>query len=291
MRWDSVRKPRVLCVDDEPEVLRALQWLLGASFEVSCTTDAREGRARLRCDDFEVVISDLRMPQMLGTEMLQWARIESPNTMRLMLAEPPDFAEVVDAVNASEVFRLLPKPWDAPQLLDTVDYAAAVARSVPLIEPEGAGGGSIREEEAVVLLDPDPAIESQVRACLDAQTRLYWARSPGEADALLARHAVAVLVVEPQIGSASTLELIHALNSRQPHAVPVALSAERDPTLLIRLINEAQIFRFLSKPVVHPYARRTVQAALAQHRALLAQPLRTARHAVQRPANGGQAFV
>ncbi|WP_137921053.1 response regulator [Hydrogenophaga sp. 2FB] len=297
MKTNSTRKPRVLCVDDEPVVLRMLQWLLEGQFDVSCTTDAREGRVRLRSDDFEVVISDQRMPGMLGTEFLQWARIESPNTMRLMLCGPPDFQAVLDAVNASEVFRFMSKPWDDQPLLHTVEYAAAVARSVPLrgaepsVEQDDDSPFQQRRDEVVLLLDPDPAIEQQIRESLGTQAPMHWARNIDEANALIARHAVTVLLVETQVGEISTLDLIRRAKRSQPHAVSIAMSAERDCATVIRLINEAQIFRFLSKPLVHDQAHRMIQAALARHRELLAHPLRTARHAVQRSADGDLEFV
>lgn len=297
MKVSSMRKPRVLCVDDEPGVLRMLQWLLESQFDVTCTTDTREARARLRSDDFEVVISDQRMPGMLGTEFLRLARIESPNTMRLMLSSHSDFTEMLDAVNASEVFRLMPKPWDDELLLDTVEYAAAVARSVPLPasaptgEPDEDGALEVRDGEAVLLLDPDPATEQQIRGLLGTQVPMVWARNIDEANALVARHAVAVLLVETQVGATSTVDWIRAVKRSQPHAVSIAMGAERDWAMVVRLINEAQIFRFLRKPLDLVQAHGMLHAALSQHRMLMAHPLRTARYAVQRSLDDDLEFV
>lgn len=297
MKVSSMRKPRVLCVDDEPGVLRMLQWLLESQFDVTCTTDTREARARLRSDDFEVVISDQRMPGMLGTEFLRWARIESPNTMRLMLSSHSDFTEMLDAVNASEVFRLMPKPWDDELLLDTVEYAAAVARSVPLPasaptdEPDGERALEVRDGEAVLLLDPEPATEQQIRGLLGTQVPMVWARNIDEANALVARHAVAVLLVETQVGATSTVDWIRAVKRSQPHAVSIAMGAERDWAMVVRLINEAQIFRFLRKPLDRGQAHGMLHAALSQHRMLMAHPLRTARYAVQRSLDDDLEFV
>jgi len=297
MKVSSMKKPRVLCVDDEPGVLRMLQWLLESQFDVTCTTDTREARARLRSDDFEVVISDQRMPGMLGTEFLRLARIESPNTMRLMLSSHSDFTEMLDAVNACEVFRFMAKPWDDQQLLDTVEYAAGVARSVPLPATapvdatDGDGALLARDGESVLLLDPDPAVAQQVRALLGDAMPMHWARSLDEANTLIARHAVAVLLVETQVGAASTLNWIRAVKRSQPHAVSIAMSVERDWASVVHLINEAQIFRFLSKPWTQGHAHRLLHAALAQHRMLLAHPLRTARYAVQRSLDDDLEFV
>lgn len=297
MKMRPMRKPRVLCVDDEPGVLRMLEWLLESQFDVTCTTDTREARAHLRSDDFEVVISDHRMPGMLGTEFLRLARTESPNTLRLMLSSHSNFTEMLDAVNASEVFRFIPKPWDDQQLLATVEYAAAVARSVPLpdlepiVETDDDSAWAARDDEALLLLDPDPATAEQIRELLGAHAPMYWARSIDEANALIARHAMAVLLVETQIGGTSTLNWIRAVKRSQPHAVSIAMSADRDWAIVVRLINEAQIFRFLSKPWDGALVRRMLHAGLMRHRLLLAHPLLTARHAVQRSADGDLEFV
>lgn len=282
-------KPRVLCVDDDPHVLRALQWLLRRQFEVSTTTDPQEALARLRGSAYDVVISDQRMPDMPGTEFLQHARIESPNTMRLLLTGFPGFTDLMDSVNASEVFRFIQKPWDNQQLLDIVAHAALVARHLPLDEPVSGvlnGGGSHLEVtggDAVLLLDPDPATEQQLRTALGFEVPLLWARDQVEAAEMLSHAPVAVLLLETHVGSTPTLDLIRAVRRSQPEVVTMVLSSERDSTAIRNLINEGQIFRFLGKPVGPRYARRMVRSALARHRNLREHPMLIARHAVQTP--------
>lgn len=287
MRLHPIQKPRVLCVDDDPHALRELHWLLASAFEVVCTADPREGVARLRCDDFDVVISAQHMPDMPGTELLHLARMASPHTMRLLLTGPPEFTDTLDAINASEVFRIIEKPWDTQRLLQTVAYAASVARIVPLrgLEQAADSGLSGPGEHTVMLLDPDPATEQQLRAAIGGEHPILWAQGIDEASAMLLRHGPAVLVLEPQMGTASALDLIRSAKGMQPHLVAVALSAERDAAVLGRLINDAQIHRFISKPVGRSYLRRMLLSALARHRELQAHPLRTARHAGQHLQN------
>ena len=97
MNMGHTKKPRVLCVDDEPSVLRALGWLLRSRFEVSSTTDTQEALSLLRQNAFEVVISDQRMPGMTGTEFLERAREVSPRSIRLLLTGYSDFNAVLKA--------------------------------------------------------------------------------------------------------------------------------------------------------------------------------------------------
>lgn len=286
-------KPRVLCVDDEPSVLRSLNWLLRSRFDVSAVTDADEGLELIRNSDFDVVISDQRMPGMVGTEFLERVKEVSPHTMRLLLTGYADYTDVLRSVNDGEVFRFIHKPWNNEHLVETVTYAAAVAREVPLRRPlPGAGGGSVAEvdeldhlhgrgTEAVLLMDPDPAMEHQLRAVLGDDTLLLWARSPGEAVSLLHRHKVAVLVADIGSGSGATLDLIRAVKRGSPNIVAVIYTAERDSTTISRLINEGQIFRFIAKPAGPAYVKRTLRASLKKHRELMAQPACIARHAVE----------
>ncbi len=102
---------------------------------------------------------------------------------------------------------------------------------------------------------------------------------------------MAVLLVETQVGASSTVDWIRAVKRSQPHAVSIAMGVERDWAMVVRLINEAQIFRFLRKPLDRVQAHRMLHAALSQHRMLMAHPLRTARYAVQRSLDDDLEFV
>lgn len=285
---NALRKPRVLCVDDEPSVLRSLSWLLQNRFDVSSATDAGEALELVCNSDFDVVISDQRMPGMTGTEFLKRVKETSPNTMRLLLTGHSEYTDVLRSVNDSEVFRFINKPWDNQHLIDTVTYAAKVAREVPLPRPSNPKTAGIpmgdlhgRRTEAVLLMDEDPAIEHQIRAILGADMLLLWARNPSETVSLLHRHKVAVIVADTRAGNSSTLDLIRAVKRSSPNIVAMIYTKERDGNTIGRMINEGQIFRFISKPAGPSYVNRMIRSALKKHRDLMAQPARIARHAVE----------
>lgn len=283
------RKPRVLCVDDEPGVLRSLGWLLCSRFDVSSASDAIEGLELVRRGAFDVVICDQRMPGMTGTEFLRRVKETSPNTMRLLLTGHQEYTDVLHSVNDSEVFRFIQKPWDNQLLVDTVSYAAKVAREVPLqprADPPLDRDPALDQRrsgrtEAVLLMDEDPAIERQLRSIVGDTRLLLWARNPGEAVTLLHRHKVAVIVADTHSGGGSTLDLIRVVKRGSPNIVAVVYTTERDSSTISRLINEGQIFRFIAKPAGPGCVARMIGAALKKHRALMAQPARVARHAVE----------
>ncbi len=115
---------RILCVDDEPNVLEALERTLGATFEVSL---ANGGRAALEAiekrGDFAVIVSDMRMPEMDGATLLAAVAARSPYTVRVLLTGQTDVQAAVAAVNKGRIFQFLQKPCHPDVLLEVLETA------------------------------------------------------------------------------------------------------------------------------------------------------------------------
>ncbi|MEM7233368.1 MAG: response regulator, partial [Planctomycetota bacterium] len=110
-------KPRVLLVDDEAPVLRGLERQLFRSFELEKATSAATGLERLlRSKPFDVVVSDMRMPEVNGAEFLSIVRQKWPDTMRIVLTGHADLEAAAMAINEGDIFRFLLKPC-VPQAL------------------------------------------------------------------------------------------------------------------------------------------------------------------------------
>ncbi|HEV7815827.1 MAG TPA: response regulator [Janthinobacterium sp.] len=111
----------ILLVDDELNVLKSLKRALrqhGVSesghpddLNLELFTDPFEALTRCCSFDFDLVISDQRMPQMMGVDFLRALKDIAPNTVRLMLSAATEFETAVSAINEAQVFRFLPKPW------------------------------------------------------------------------------------------------------------------------------------------------------------------------------------
>ena len=118
-------KPRVLCVDDEPNILHGLRRHLRREYDVVTAVGGEEGLRLLREEGpFVVVISDQRMPGIDGVTFLHRVREISPETIRIMLTGQADLREAAAAVNEGSVFRFLTKPVLPDVLRDAL--AAAV---------------------------------------------------------------------------------------------------------------------------------------------------------------------
>lgn len=115
-------RPRVLCVDDEEKLLKAIYRTLHRRCEIHMATSGAEGLEILAAEGpFEVVVSDMKMPGMNGAEFLREVRKAAPDTVRLLLTGFADLDTVVTAVNEGYIYRFLGKPctgqvlWDAIQ--------------------------------------------------------------------------------------------------------------------------------------------------------------------------------
>jgi DNA-binding NtrC family response regulator len=277
--------PKVLCVDDEPGLLRSLRWLLRGQYEVAVADSGLDGLALLSAEHFDVVISDQRMPGMTGTEFLERARKVSPRSIRLLLTGYSDYNAVLSSVNDSEVFRFISKPWDNQKLLDTVGDAAKVARMTQAswVDFQDATGadGSDTFDEGVLVFDSDGSAAAQWQAASKGATNMVCTDDIGEAVSQLTRQKVAVLITDIQGARSQQMDLIRAVRRNQPQVVVLVYSHERDSTVIGRLINEGQIYRFIAKPAGPEYLNRTLRSALTRHRHLLAVPERTTRHRAQ----------
>ncbi|WP_346291025.1 response regulator [Sphaerothrix gracilis] len=121
----SASKPRMLVVDDEPDNLDLLYRTFRRSFQVLRAESGQEALGLLSdCGEVAVIISDQRMPEMKGTEFLSKTVSNFPDTMRIILTGFTDVEDLVEAINAGQVYRYITKPWDPEELKDVVYRAA-----------------------------------------------------------------------------------------------------------------------------------------------------------------------
>lgn len=110
----------VLLVDDEVRVLDSLEALLGMEHDV-LRADRADDALRLLGDARPaVIISDQRMPGMLGTELLARARDIAPDTVRILLTAFTDADALMESINAANIYHFLLKPWDPKELVHVV---------------------------------------------------------------------------------------------------------------------------------------------------------------------------
>jgi diguanylate cyclase (GGDEF)-like protein/PAS domain S-box-containing protein len=132
----TIRKERVLLVDDEPQVLVALEDVLGEHFDVIATDEpARALRVAESEPELAVLITDQRMPSMSGDELLRRVR-QVCAASRVLATGYADLGAVVQAVNEGQIFAYVTKPWDADDLRVKVQRAAEHFRLARALEDE-----------------------------------------------------------------------------------------------------------------------------------------------------------
>lgn len=115
---------RLLCVDDEPNILSALRRLFrGAGYQIAVANSGAEGLQALEAEVFDLVISDMRMPEMDGSRFLEQVRARWPETIRILLTGYADIASTIDAINNGQIFRYISKPWNDNDILLIVRHA------------------------------------------------------------------------------------------------------------------------------------------------------------------------
>lgn len=112
----------VLCVDDEVSVLKSLKRLLRSpNYRILTADGGHEGLKIIEQETIDIVISDMRMPNMDGAEFLSEVAECSPETVRLLLTGYSDMNSTIAAVNKGKISRYLQKPWNNDELLLTIE--------------------------------------------------------------------------------------------------------------------------------------------------------------------------
>lgn len=114
----------VLCVDDEPNILSSLRRLFRANgYRVLTAEGGALGLEVLEKEAVDLVISDMRMPEMDGARFLAQVRARWPDTLRILLTGYSDIQSIQDAINCGEIYRYITKPWEDSDMLLLVRHA------------------------------------------------------------------------------------------------------------------------------------------------------------------------
>lgn len=117
-------RPSVLIVDDDTMVLATLQVTLATEpYDVVISSSPIQALTLLPTRDFAVIISDQRMPKMLGLDFLVECRRIRPRASRILLTAVLDLATAMDAINRGQICRFIAKPWLSAELISAIREA------------------------------------------------------------------------------------------------------------------------------------------------------------------------
>lgn len=280
-------RPTLLFVDDEERILRSLKMMFSAQYNVRTTTSGVEALDILKRERVHALVSDQRMPIMPGVELLRQARNVAPNTMRLLLTGYADLEAVAGSINEGEVFRYISKPWNPSDIRLTIGNAVDIALQLDNPEPP-LPQTEAGETQRLLVIDDDPEVASQIKTLADenlpGKLLVDWASDVDSALRALERGGLSMVITDVRLGGEDITGVVKLLKQRQPDVITLALTHYQDSATLVNLINQAQIHRFLLKPVRPHLTWRGIESGLKRHRELRAAPQLARQHTVEKAA-------
>jgi response regulator RpfG family c-di-GMP phosphodiesterase len=110
-------------VDDEPANLRMIERLFRKDYNVLTAACGEDALKMLQTERVSIIITDQRMPGISGTDLLRESLQTSPDSLRIIMTGYTDIEALIDAINTSQVYKFVSKPWDPVHLKKTVHDA------------------------------------------------------------------------------------------------------------------------------------------------------------------------
>ncbi|MGH8710649.1 MAG: response regulator, partial [Burkholderiales bacterium] len=278
----SIKKARLLLIDDEERILTALKSLFRSRYHVFTTTDGNKALDFLRKYQMHVIVSDQRMPVMPGVELLRRSREISPRSVRVLLTGYSDLAAIVGSINEGEVYRFISKPWDNSELQTII--AEAVTIALELADTKAATVALPEKMEAgVLVIDKDEEIFRVARELIGGLCPVIYAANLEAALAAMQLQEIAVVIADIDSGDEQLTAMLKLLKQEDPQILTIVITTASDSELVIELINEAQIFRFLNKPVNVRLLKGHMHTALQRYLTYRQAPQLVTEHRVQPP--------
>ncbi len=119
------KKHCLLVVDDEPDVCDSIFDLLRHEFQVLKAPSAADGARLMQANEVHLIMTDQRMPNVTGVELLKNVRHRYPHAVRMLFTGFADLEAIIAAINQGHIFKFVKKPWLPEELLAVVREAAA----------------------------------------------------------------------------------------------------------------------------------------------------------------------
>jgi len=152
---------KILFVDDEQNILSSLRRLFRSEgYEVFLATSGREGLAVLEREPIDLVVSDMRMPEMDGAAFLKQVATRWPDVIRILLTGYADITSTIAAINEGHIYRYLSKPWEDNDIKLSVRHAL----ERKFLERERARLAELTQRQNEELKELNSHLEDKVRA-------------------------------------------------------------------------------------------------------------------------------
>ena len=165
----------ILFVDDEPDILSSInRFLRKESYNKLFAEDGFKALDLIKSNNVSIIVSDLRMPEMSGLELIKEVKTHNPDILRLILSGFQDIDPIIESINSGEVFRFVPKPVDPlsfKQILnDAIDYYCLKAEREKLFNELSVKNKELTKanEDLLVMSNKLQQSEEEFRSMTDA---------------------------------------------------------------------------------------------------------------------------
>tara|TARA_R110001592_G_scaffold54017_2_gene165520 strand:+ start:15741 stop:17096 length:1356 start_codon:yes stop_codon:yes gene_type:complete len=156
-----IQKESVLFVDDEAHILSSIRRLMRPlKLQTYFANSGAEGLKILEENHIDLIVSDMRMPEMDGAEFLTKAKIMQPETVRVLLTGYADMSSTIEALNNGGIYRYISKPWDDEELKTVILDGLKIKR----LEREQIELTALTKSQNDQLQDLNKNLEAKVEA-------------------------------------------------------------------------------------------------------------------------------
>ena len=118
-----MKQASILIVDDQPEILNALERLLKEEYKIYTASNGLAGIEVLKKNKVALILADQRMPNMNGVEFLSRSLSIQPDSVRMLITAYADITASIEAINKGQIFYYISKPWEPDDLLVIIKRA------------------------------------------------------------------------------------------------------------------------------------------------------------------------
>jgi response regulator RpfG family c-di-GMP phosphodiesterase len=274
----------ILLVDDEPLMLSSLKGLLEFDYHVHTAENGNDALEILHQHPIKVVISDERMPHMPGHELLRQVKIASPRTIRVLLTGYADLESVIKSVNAGEIFRYLNKPCRPEMLQSVVRLGVQIYDRMSMLNPspiEVVRTVPAHAADMLKKVSAKPAVlfvgyaKEEIAQFVEKLSDLYeviTADTVESAFEIFSKRNISVIISELNLGEYDGVDFLQTLKQERPQTVIVVLTDIVDVKLIMRAVNEVNVFKYIPKPTTQEQIERTLREATAKNNEYLQYP-------------------
>ena len=255
----------ILIVDDEPRILRSLKATLKGRYSVHVAQSGAEAKQFLQSTPVDMVISDQRMPELQGHELLGWVSQKIPNSVRILMTACAEISDIQPALDKAGVVSCVYKPWDPDKLNLLLEKAlsqrpkSAPHRNIDTVENSG-----FLTDIAVVTTDS--VLETICSALKpDNGGKVHMAEL---ADSLLRPgylENVGVLFLDHGESFDRLADTLSELKKFRPTLVTVVVTRGQDGRYIENMHRAGQVHRYVVKPISQKRLELTLDSAFKEH--------------------------